>query len=163
MTESCSLANKHWKLINRTSKAQRFCKAAASLHPIELLSPVPPPERRQDRVHGLKRQCLAELTVLESWLFLFVGCRPFARQRPRNKQRDNSRCYAMIVRWAIILDSFLGNGSLNTFPRQRLQIKRGKLGVSSAVRAEDLKNRTGATNSVDSWHSVPYWNLEGRT
>jgi hypothetical protein len=34
---------------------------------------------------------------------------------------------------------FLGNGSANTFPRQRLLMKREKRGVVNAVRAEDLK------------------------
>jgi hypothetical protein len=55
-----------------------------------------------------------------------VAYRPVTRQRLRNKQRDNSRCYEMVVIWAVILDPFLGNESLNTFPQQPLCVLRGK-------------------------------------
>jgi hypothetical protein len=41
-----------------------------------------------------------------------------------------SRCYATIVRWAVISDPFLGNGTVNTFPWQR-----GKWSVAYAVSA----------------------------
>jgi hypothetical protein len=51
-----------------------------------------------------------------------VAYRPVTGQRPRNK-RDNSCCYAMIVRWAVVLDPFLGNGLLNTSPQQRLTVQ----------------------------------------
>jgi hypothetical protein len=64
-----------------------------------------------------------------------VTYRPVARQTPRNKQQENSRSYAMIVRWAVTLDPFLGNDSVNTFPRQRIRIQWGKWGVAYAVRA----------------------------
>jgi hypothetical protein len=46
-----------------------------------------------------------------------------------------SRYYAAIVKWAVISDPFLRNGSVNTFPRQRLCMQRG---VVYAVRAEEL-------------------------
>jgi hypothetical protein len=63
-----------------------------------------------------------------------------------------------------MLDPFLGNGSVNTFPRQRLLMQRGKRGVAYAVRAEELKRRElGPPSSVDSWQAVLYRNLEGRT
>jgi hypothetical protein len=49
-----------------------------------------------------------------------------------------SRHYATIVRWAVISDPFLGNGSVNTFPRQPLRIQWRKRAVVYAVRAEEL-------------------------
>jgi hypothetical protein len=70
-----------------------------------------------------------------------VTYRPVARQTPRNKQRDNSRCYAIIVRLAVILATFLSNGLVNTFLRQRLRMQRWRRGVAYAVRAEELKRR----------------------
>lgn len=48
-----------------------------------------------------------------------------------------SRCYATIVRWAVLSEPFLDKGSLNTFPRQWLRIERGKRSVVYAVRAEE--------------------------
>jgi hypothetical protein len=42
------------------------------------------------------------------------------------------------VRWVVIIYLFLGNGSVNTFPRKRLRMELGKRGVAYAVRAEEL-------------------------
>jgi hypothetical protein len=39
----------------------------------------------------------------------------------------------MFLRWAVIIDPLLGNGSVNAFPQQ--QVKRG---VAYAIRAEEL-------------------------
>jgi hypothetical protein len=50
----------------------------------------------------------------------------------------HSRCYATIVKWSVISDPFLGNGSVNMFPRRRLRMQWGKRGVVYAVRTEDL-------------------------
>jgi hypothetical protein len=39
-----------------------------------------------------------------------------------------------------------------------------KRGVAYAVRSKELKKKgIGTTSLVDSWQSVLYWNLEGRT
>jgi hypothetical protein len=67
---------------------------------------------------------------------------PVIRQIPLNKQRDNSRCYAMIVGWAVILDPFLANGLLNTFPQQRLHMQQWKqvLSMRSAPRSYKEQN-----------------------
>jgi hypothetical protein len=43
--------------------------------------------------------------------------------------------YATIVTWAVTSNPFLGNGSVNTFPRERLRMQRGKRGVVYAIRA----------------------------
>jgi hypothetical protein len=53
-----------------------------------------------------------------------------------------SRCYATIVRWAVISEPFLGNGSVNTSPRQRLRIQRGKgvLSTRSVPRSHKEEN-----------------------
>jgi hypothetical protein len=48
-----------------------------------------------------------------------------------------SRCYATILRWAVISEMFLGNGSVNTSPWQRLRIQWGKRCAIYAVRAEE--------------------------
>jgi hypothetical protein len=50
-----------------------------------------------------------------------------------------SRCYATILRWSVISDPFPGNGSVNTFPQQRLHMQRWKRGVVYAVRDEEIK------------------------
>jgi hypothetical protein len=47
------------------------------------------------------------------------------------------RCYATIVRLAVISDPFLDNDSVNTFPRQQLRMQR----VIYAVREKELKRR----------------------
>jgi hypothetical protein len=61
-----------------------------------------------------------------------------------------SRCYATIVRWTVISETFLGNGSVNTLPRQR-----GKRGIVYAVRAKEMEI-VGTASSVGSWQSVLY-------
>jgi hypothetical protein len=65
---------------------------------------------------------LHKLTLYGLWVVNIVMYRPVARQKLRNKEGVNSRCYAMILRWNIILDPILGNGSVNTFPLQRLRM-----------------------------------------
>jgi hypothetical protein len=70
-----------------------------------------------------------------------------------------SRCYAVIVRLTFISDPFLGNGSVNTFPRQWLRMQRKKRGVFYAVRAKVLKRRelvqlvqlSSATEAEERW------------
>jgi hypothetical protein len=58
--------------------------------------------------------------------------------------------YATNVKWEVISHPFLGNGSVNTFPRQRLCMQRGKRGVVYAVRVEELqRKRNGAASSVE--------------
>jgi hypothetical protein len=42
------------------------------------------------------------------------------------------------VRWVGVSDSFLGNGYVNTFPRQRFCMQGGTRGVVCAVRAEEV-------------------------
>jgi hypothetical protein len=68
-----------------------------------------------------------------------------------------SRCYATIVRWTVISDPFLGNGSVNTFPLQRLRMQWGKPDCRlRGPRRGVIKKKTGATKSVDSRQSVLY-------
>jgi hypothetical protein len=45
------------------------------------------------------------------------------------------------MKWAVISDPFLGNGSVNTFPWQWLHMQRGKQGVLYAVCTKQLKRR----------------------
>jgi hypothetical protein len=56
-----------------------------------------------------------------------VAYRPVARQRPQNKQGDNSCCYAMTVRQVNIQRPFQSNGLVNT-----LLWKRGVFYVAHA-------------------------------
>jgi hypothetical protein len=60
-----------------------------------------------------------------------------------------SRCYATIVRWAVILDPFLGNSPVNTFPRQWLHIQRGNGVLSTRSEPRSYKKkRTGSTSQL---------------
>jgi hypothetical protein len=83
------------------------------------------------QVHGIAGFRLEDLGSVSSVTTLhIVTYKAVARQGPRNKQRDNGRCYAILVRWAVVLDAFLDNGSVNTFSRQL-----GRRSVAYAVRA----------------------------
>jgi hypothetical protein len=50
-----------------------------------------------------------------------VAYRPVARQRPRNKQRDNSCPYAIDGETTVLCNPFLDSESANTFPWQRIR------------------------------------------
>jgi hypothetical protein len=52
-----------------------------------------------------------------------VAYRPVARQRPRNKQREKCyrRCYPIGRYTTVLCNTFLGIGSVNTSPRQRIR------------------------------------------
>jgi hypothetical protein len=52
-----------------------------------------------------------------------------------------SRCYAAIVRWAVISHPFLGNGSV--------KLSRGNGVLSTRSASRSYKKRTGATSSVE--------------
>jgi hypothetical protein len=53
----------------------------------------------------------------------------------------------MVMKWAVILDPFLGNGSVIMFLQQR-----GGMGCClRGLRQGVKKKRIGATSSVDSW------------
>jgi hypothetical protein len=82
--------------------------------------------------------------LAKAFCYCTVAYRPVVRQKPRKKQQDNSRCYAMIVRWAVILDPFLCNGSVNTFP---LPTTRETGCCLRGPHRGVLKKRTGATSS----------------
>jgi hypothetical protein len=60
-----------------------------------------------------------------AYIVNIVAYRPVARQRPRSKQRDKcsvySRCYAIGEQTTLLRNPFLSNGSVNTFPRQRIR------------------------------------------
>jgi hypothetical protein len=70
----------------------------------------------------------------------------------------------MTVRWTVILDPFLGNDALNTFPWQGLGMQLEKCSVTYTVRAEEIKRiELWQPSSFESWQSVLCWSLEGRT
>jgi hypothetical protein len=73
-----------------------------------------------------------------------------------------SRYYAMTVRWAVIPDQFLDNGSLNTFPRQWKTVKIREWTVLPARLWRGVsKKRSGATKSVDNFfHSFIIHDLQ---
>jgi hypothetical protein len=50
-------------------------------------------------------------------------------------------CIAVAMLWAVISDPFLGHGSVNTFPRQRLRMQREKWDVVYAVPAMELSKK----------------------
>jgi hypothetical protein len=54
------------------------------------------------------------------------------------------------MKWEVISDPFLGNGSANAFPRQRLSMQRGKRNIVYGVRAEKLqKEENWGNQSVE--------------
>jgi hypothetical protein len=63
-----------------------------------------------------------------------------------------TRCYAMNVRWADISDPLLGNGSVNTFLRQRLHMQQGKRGDATRSARRGYKRRTKSVEqTVQLW------------